>query len=82
MKAFRLIDATSKELFIEWEEDLPSILTLPNGDHVCGARPGDTLGQYKIEEFQKPERPKPPTLEERVAALEALIGRAGIAIKS
>lgn len=28
---------------------IPNPLMLPNGDHVCGAAPGDTMGSYRLD---------------------------------
>lgn len=81
MKALRLINIETKESFVEWEDGLPSVVVLPNGNQVCGAEPGKDMGNgFIIEEIEKPDRPKALTLEQRVAALEAQV--AALAIKS
>lgn len=75
MKAFRLQRKGTQTALAEWETDLPpSVVVLPDGNHVCGInRAPMDLGDFEIVEFVKPDRVLPKTIEQRLTEVEAAI---------
>jgi hypothetical protein len=71
MQIFTLKDSNGALLMV-WDEH-PSIVVLPNGDQVCGMKPGDQVNGFILSEEDDPKKTKRLTLEERVERLEALL---------
>lgn len=74
MKANRLVNKKTGEAVVIWEDGVPPSIVLNNGDQICGLAPGVDTGDYVVQEIDVPDRPKPSTLEQRIAALETDVG--------
>lgn len=77
MKVVDAIDRETGQAVASFEE-LPAVIQLPNGDHICGATMDNlkthTEARFELRVRDAPDRPKPVlSVQERLDRLERFL---------
>lgn len=66
LTGYKLIDEKTGEAVTSWGgvwgkfAGVPNPITLPNGDQVCGVKPGESFGGYRLDPWEIDDSEKPP----------------------